>query len=81
MNNYPPGVNSFSFGAPWNDIEIEKEVEVILNCVISTTIPGPRRITEVEKEEIIESICRDRLKEIDVIDGIDYVDIVNVKVL
>lgn len=81
MSNYPLGVSDSSFGAPWNDIEIEKEVEVTLKCVISTSIPGPRRITEEEKEEIIESICRDRLKEIDIIDGIDCVDIVNVKVL
>ena len=48
MNNYPPGVTDNTFGSPWNEIEIEKEVEITIKCVVSTSISGPQKLTQEE---------------------------------
>lgn len=51
--NYPLGVSDNTYGAPWNDIEIEKEIEITLNCVVSFSFLGPQKITdEMIKERI-----------------------------
>lgn len=81
MNNYPPGVSENSYGAPWNDIEIEREVEVTIKCVISTSIPGPQVLTTEEENEIIESITKSRFEELEIIDGIYYPEITNITIL
>ena len=81
MSNYPPGVSENTYGAPWNDIEIEKQVEVTIKCVISTSISGPQYLTEYEKNEIIESITKSRFKELEIIDGIYYPEIININII
>lgn len=81
MNNYPPGVSDFSFGAPWNDIEIEREVEVTIKCVISTSVSGPQKLSIEEEDEIIESITKSRFKELEIIDGIYYPEIININII
>ena len=81
MSNYPSRVNNSSFGAPWNDIEIEKEVEVTIKCVISTSIPGPQVLTNEEENEIIESITKSRFEELEIIDGIYNPEIININII
>lgn len=81
MSNYPPGVSDFSFGAPWNEIEIEKEVEITIKCVVSTSVSGPQKLSIEEKDEIIESITKSRFKELEIIDGIYYPEIINITIL
>ena len=81
MSNYPPGVSDSSFGAPWNDIEIEREVEVTIKCVISTSVSGPQELTIEEENEIIESITKDRFKELEIIEGIYNPEIININIL
>ena len=81
MSNYPPGVSDSSFGAPWNDIEIEREVEVTIKCVISTSVSGPQELTIEEENEIIESITKDRFKELEIIEGIYNPEIININII
>ena len=81
MNNYPPGVSENTYSAPWNDIDIEKEVEVTIKCVISTSIPGPQVLTMEEENEIIEFITKSRFEELEIIDGIYYPEIINITIL
>ena len=81
MNNYPPGVTDNTFDAPWNEIEIEKEVEITIKCVVSTSISGPQKLTEEEENEIIESITKSRFKELEIIDGIYYPEIININII
>ena len=81
MSNYPLGVNDSSFGAPWNDIEIEKEVEVTIKCVISTSISGPQELSIEEENEIIKSITKSRFEELEIIDGIYNPEIININII
>ena len=55
-SNYPSGISESTYGAPWNVIEIEKEVEITLKCVVSTTISGPRVLTVDDEHEIISEL-------------------------
>lgn len=58
MNNLPPGVSNSTYGAPWNDVEIELEVTISLG----TSIPGPLLGEELDmtiseyKSEVIKEI-------------------------
>ena len=81
MSNYPPGVSDFSFGAPWNELEIEREVEVTIKCVVSTSVSGPQKLTEEEENEIIESITKSRFKELEIIDGVYNPEIININII
>ena len=81
MNNYPPGVTDNTFDAPWNEIDIEKEVEITIKCVVSTSISGLQKLTEEDENEIIESITKSRFKELEIIDGIYYPKIINITIL
>ena len=81
MSNYPPGVSDFSFGAPWNELEIEREVEVTIKCVVSTSVSGPQKLSIEEEDEIIESITKSRFKELEIIDGIYYPEIININII
>lgn len=53
MSNYPPGVSDSTYGAPWNNVEEEREVTITLKAVISTSFPGPSQYSE---EKVLESI-------------------------
>ena len=81
MSNYPPGVSDSSFGAPWNELEIEREVEVTIKCVISTSVSGPQKLSNEEENEIIESITKSRFEELEIIDGIYNPEIININIL
>ena len=81
MNNYPPGVTDNTFGSPWNEIEIEKEVEITIKCVVSTLISGLQKLNEEEENEIIESITKSRFKELEIIDGIYNPEIININII
>lgn len=81
MSNYPPGVSDFSFDAPWNELEIEREVEVTIKCVISTSVSGPQKLSNEEEDEIIESITRNRFEELETIDGIYNPEIININII
>ena len=81
MSNYPPGVTDNTFDAPWNEIEIEKEVEVTIKCVISTSVSGPQKLSNEEENEIIESITKSRFKELEIIDGIYNPEIININII
>lgn len=81
MSNYPPGVTDNTFDAPWNEIEIEKEVEITIKCVVSTLISGLQKLTEEEENEIIESITKSRFKELEIIDGIYNPEIININII
>ena len=81
MSNYPPGVSDSSFGAPWNELEIEREVEVTIKCVISTSISGSQKLSIEEEDEIIKSITKSRFEELEIIDGIYNPEIININIL
>ena len=81
MSNYPPGVSDSSFGAPWNELEIEREVEVTIKCVISTSISGPQKLSIEEENEIIKSITKSRFEELEIIDGIYNSEIININIV
>ena len=81
MNNYPPGVTNSTFGAPWNEIEIEREVEVTIKCVISTSVSGPQKLSNEEENEIIKSMTKSRFEELEIIDGIYNPEIININIL
>lgn len=53
MSNYPPGVSDSTYGAPWNNIEEEREVIITLKTIINVSLPGP---SEYSEEDILESI-------------------------
>lgn len=52
-NNYPTGVSDSTYGAPWNDVEIEETVIITLKAFITTSFPGP---TQIEDELVLKSI-------------------------
>ena len=81
MSNYPPGVSDFSFGAPWNELEIEREVEVTIKCVVSTSVSGPQKLSIEEEDEIIESITKSKFKELEIIDGVYNPEIININII
>ena len=81
MSNYPPGVSDSSFDAPWNELEIEREVEVTIKCVISTSISGPQKLSIEEENEIIKSITKSRFEELEIIDGIYNSEIININIV
>ena len=81
MSNYPPGVSDSSFDAPWNELEIEREVEVTIKCVISTSISGPQKLSIEEENEIIKSITKSRFEELEIIDGIYNPEIININIV
>ena len=81
MSNYPPGVSDSSFGAPWNELEIEKEVEITIKCVVSTSISGNQKLNNEEEDEIIKSITKSRFEELEIIDGIYNPEIIDINVL
>ena len=81
MSNYPPGVSDFSFGAPRNEIEIEKEVEITIKCVVSTSVSGPQKLSNEEEDEIIKSITKSRFEELKIIDGIYNPEIININII
>ena len=81
MSNYPPGVSDSSFGAPWNELEIEREVKVTIKCVISTSISGPQKLSIEEEDEIIKSITKSRFEELEIIEGIYNPEIININIL
>lgn len=62
MNNYPPGVSDSTYGAPWNDVEIEKEVTITLKSFITTSFPGPAQIEDSQVLESIKEIVKEDLK-------------------
>ena len=53
MNNYPPGISDSTYGAPWNNVEEEREVTITLSASIVASFQGPDKITE---EQILEAI-------------------------
>lgn len=53
MSNYPPGVSDSTYGAPWNDVEIEREVVIVLKTTMSVSFPGP---DDIDDDTILESI-------------------------
>ena len=81
MNNYLPSVTDNTFDALWNEIEIEKEVEITIKCVVSTSISEPQKLTKEEENKIIESITKSRFKKLEIIDGIYNPEIINITVL
>ena len=62
MNNYPPGVSGSTYGAPWNEEEEEREVEITLKANIIASFPGPAQINEYEVMEAIKEIVEEDLK-------------------
>lgn len=80
-SNYPPGVNDNTYGAPWNVIEIEKEVEITLKCVVSTTISGPRALNNEDEDNIIRQEIEDKINGFNYIYGIDDVELINIEIL
>ena len=62
MINYPPGVSDSTYGAPWNDIEEEREVTITLKACISVSFQGPARISEYEIVESIKKVGEEDLK-------------------
>lgn len=66
MSNLPPGCSDSMYGAPWNDIEIEREVEVVLKTYITVSFPGPdKSIDESDIENAIKEIVKEDLAKID----------------
>ena len=81
MSSYPPGVSDSSFDAPWNELEIEREVEVTIKCVISTSVSGSQKLSIEEENEIIKSITKSRFEELEIIDGIYNSEIININIV
>jgi hypothetical protein len=59
-SNYPPGVSSSTFSAPWNDEEREFEFYIKVSGVLYTDGPLPDLI----KDEIFADMLVDEKKEI-----------------
>ena len=62
MSNYPPGVSDSTYGAPWNDVEEEREVTITLKVITSVSFPGPSQPSEEEVLESIKKIVEEDLK-------------------
>lgn len=62
MGNYPPGISDSTYGAPWNNVEEEREVTITLKAVIGTSFPGPSQYSEEEILESIKQIVEEDLK-------------------
>jgi hypothetical protein len=56
MSNYPPGVSDSTYGAPWNDIEIDKTVIITLKVNIITSFQSFQGPDKIETEQILNSI-------------------------
>ena len=76
---YPLGVNETTENAPWNVIEIEREVEITLKCVVSTTISSKK--SKEEENIIIEQLVKDRVQHINVIHGFDDIEVNKIEIL
>lgn len=63
-SNYPPGVSSSSFGAPWNEVEEEFEFTIKVNGTLTTDGPLPNeeldeifyQLLKYEKEQILDTL-------------------------
>jgi hypothetical protein len=58
MNNYPDGVNENTPNAPWN--EIEKTIDVVLECTMSISFSHPP--TDEEVYESIDCFIEEEIK-------------------
>ena len=61
-SNYPPGVSDSTFGAPWNDIEIEKEVVITLKTTLQVSFQGPAQISDEQILEAMKEVIKEDLK-------------------
>lgn len=64
MSNYPPGCSDSTYGAPWNDEEFEREVEVVLKSYITVSFKGPASIDEEEIVKAVKEQVREDLSKI-----------------
>lgn len=60
-SNYPPGVSSGTYGAPWNDEEFEFEMEVTIKVRGGISKAGPASYSDSEIIADVEKMIKDSL--------------------
>lgn len=75
MSNYPDGVYSWTEDAPWNDQDLEIEVEVTLRTVIPLSYKGSVKLTEGLIKQDVEEKIKDELKDL------EYYSLANIYIL
>lgn len=65
MSNYPPGCSHDTYGAPWNEIEIEKEVTVVVKTTVHLSFPGPDKIDQEDINEAVKEQINEDFRKMD----------------